>query len=613
MNIKFFFNRIHFCFFGIIVLVLLPEHIFCQNCDILTQINGRKIIACPNDCTGVTFTIPNIQTPNDYRVSSIPYKPFAYTTPNHFTDIEDTRTGRFGNIHTFFFPFCFYDSTYNSFVLSPSGLLTFESGIAQCTNNPGAPFQIPYALPSCDFAWYYPKASIFGCYAVLDPSRDTLNNYFGSPPERKIEWREEGTAPCRRLIVSYYHIGSLFAQSCSFTTPATFQMVMYESTGLIDVYIENYTCINTFDNGNAVLGIQNWARNKGIAAPGKNATVWTAREEAWRFTPSGGNSRFGSCRLFTLNGSFVADADTAVDTADSSLLKVSFNNICPAADTTKYIVQTSYIACPTGNTITSYDTITVIKRQLDPVITNNNGTLQTGSFTTYQWLLDGNPVPNASGQTLTATQSGYYQVAVTDSAGCKDTSQAYNYNIVPVTLSGFSAHFDGVHANILNWQTAQETNSSHFTVQRTYNLPHFNDIGEVPAAGSSSTIRYYKYTDSNILYQPTFYRLQQADRDGQYRYSKTIMLHPVKNGFSIGRLYPNPSREILTIEFNSHSLLPVEITVMDILGRNLQKTIVPAVFGFNKTSINTGSLAKGRYVLRLLNEYGCIQMGFVKY
>ncbi len=53
------------------------------------------------------------------------------------------------------------------------------------------------------------------------------------------------------------------------------------------------------------------------------------------------------------------------------------------ADTTQYILQTTYISCTGGGNITGTDTITIIKRQPNPIVTNNNGVLQTdrdGSF-----------------------------------------------------------------------------------------------------------------------------------------------------------------------------------------------------------------------------------------
>lgn len=49
--------------------------------------------------------------------------------------------------------------------------------------------------------------------------------------------------------------------NCNSLNPTTFQIVLYESTGIIEVNIERKACNATVGTGfNAILGIQNWAR-----------------------------------------------------------------------------------------------------------------------------------------------------------------------------------------------------------------------------------------------------------------------------------------------------------------------------------------------------------------
>ena len=63
-----------------------------------------------------------------------------------------------------------------------------------------------------------------------------------------------------------------------------------------------------------------------------------------------------------------------------------------------------------------------------PVITNVGTTLNTGSFSSYQWNLNGNPISGATSQSYSASQGGPYTVTVTDGNGCVGTS-------APITLS----------------------------------------------------------------------------------------------------------------------------------------------------------------------------------
>lgn len=67
--------------------------------------------------------------------------------------------------------------------------------------------------------------------------------------------------------------------------------------------------------------------------------------------------------------------------------------------------------------------ITVTSHPLPvPAIFTTGPVLSTGTYATYEWLLNGSPIPGAAASTYTATQDGSYQVRVTDSAGCTGLS-----------------------------------------------------------------------------------------------------------------------------------------------------------------------------------------------
>ncbi|PZF71987.1 Ig-like domain-containing protein [Taibaiella soli] len=82
--------------------------------------------------------------------------------------------------------------------------------------------------------------------------------------------------------------------------------------------------------------------------------------------------------------------------------------------------------------ITVYSTIT-------PVVSASGATFTAtgGTFTSYQWKLDGTDIPGATNVTYTATQPGQYTVVVTDANGCSTASLPYAYNvgIVNVTVA----------------------------------------------------------------------------------------------------------------------------------------------------------------------------------
>lgn len=61
-----------------------------------------------------------------------------------------------------------------------------------------------------------------------------------------------------------------------------------------------------------------------------------------------------------------------------------------------------------------------------PTITINVLELGTvATYSTYQWILNGNAIPNAVQSTYDVLENGFYQVVVTNEAGCIDTSEVY--------------------------------------------------------------------------------------------------------------------------------------------------------------------------------------------
>ncbi|HWR32929.1 MAG TPA: SprB repeat-containing protein, partial [Chitinophagaceae bacterium] len=428
-----------------------------QSC-IPTNINGTTInLLCNQVCSTLVFQIPHIKGTGDYIVSSIPYNPYPYTVAFSNAMPETYVDDVYGYLQTMPFNFCFYDSIYNQFVAGSNGLLTFDIAnksippppvVPPCGNSYNQNFPIPYISNNiCSgSAAYYPKASIMGMFTDLYPVASAC------PPDRKIAWHIEGTAPCRKLVLNYYHVGmfgngdwSINGTNCNSLNPTTFQIVLHESTGLIEVNIEKKGCNGTVGTGyNAILGVQDWTRTKAVAAPGKNATIWNETNTAYRFTPSGPGSRFVSSELYTLPGVFVMTADTLTTVA--GLLDVRFNNACFPAGSNQFVVKSIFSACDNPiNQLISYDTITVNRlNSLGATATTTNASCgpPNGTITVtipfgignppYTYVLDGGaPVVAPSPYTFTNVASGPHVITVTDaSAGCNSTIN------VTVNLSG---------------------------------------------------------------------------------------------------------------------------------------------------------------------------------
>ncbi|MFY7963561.1 MAG: DUF7619 domain-containing protein [Chitinophagaceae bacterium] len=147
------------------------------------------------------------------------------------------------------------------------------------------------------------------------------------------------------------------------------------------------------------------------------------------------------------------------------------------------------------------------------------------------------------------------------------------------------------------WATANEINASHFNVQRSIDGVNFKTVGQVAAKGNGV----YSFIDPLTNYHlpsSIFYRLQMVDKDGRFEYSpiREINLQPTISNI---RLYPNPAKEIVTVECANAK----EILITDYFGRTKHKAIIN-----NQLSIiNVQGFAKGIYLVQVVLDNGSIK------
>jgi hypothetical protein len=410
--------------------LLLSGTLKAQNC-IPTNINGSVInLACNQVCSTLVFQVPHIKSSDDYTLVSVPYAPYPYTTPTGAEDpllYDDDKYSFLINIP---FTFCFYGANYTSTVVGSNGIMTFDPANASCSNNYVINSPIPWAGGTiCNIgSGYYAKASIMGAYSDLDP------RLVASPGNRKIQWEVFGTAPCRKFVVSYYHVG-VYNNPCGLSTPNTFQMVIHESTGIVEIFTEQKACFSSTNNGRGVLGIQDFTRTKAVFDPAKNNTTWSENNTGYRFIPSAGTSRYVSSELLDMSANVVATGDTITTTP--GLLDIRFLNFCTPPGSNQFVVRTIFSACDNPiSQLVSLDTITINRtNSLNATATKTNATCgpPNGTITVtvppgigtppYTFVLDGGaPVVAPSPYTFINVAAGPHTIVVTDaSAGCTST------------------------------------------------------------------------------------------------------------------------------------------------------------------------------------------------
>jgi len=166
------------------------------------------------------------------------------------------------------------------------------------------------------------------------------------------------------------------------------------------------------------------------------------------------------------------------------------------------------------------------------------------------------------------------------------------FGALPLHLLSFSAVEQGAHV-LLQWQTTDEINTSHFEIEHSNDALVFKKIAIVNAADNSGT-QQYNSTDNTPGKGINYYRLKQVDRDGRYTYSPIVKVVFEKDVEAL-HVFPNPAVNTITIQYTGDQK-KITFTVFDFAGRQLMcKTL-------NNQSIwqsNISGLVKGVYTIQL--------------
>jgi gliding motility-associated-like protein len=245
----------------LITFLLLTSIGYSQYCPAL---GPDQLLPCGVGSTTLTADLsqcgpggPNPKQTTDYVVNSIPYVTQTNTGTQLFMT-DDSQQGPF-NIG---FTFCFYGQTYSQFMVGSNGWVSFSPPNPVTFTSTPIPTTNPQTPKNC----------------IMGPWQDWHPGLGG-----QIRYQTVGVAPCRKLIVSWIGVPMF---SCS-GNQGTFHIVIEESTNYISNYIQSKPACTQWQGGTATEGIHNATGTAAVTVPGRNSTVWTATNDAWRWTPNG--------------------------------------------------------------------------------------------------------------------------------------------------------------------------------------------------------------------------------------------------------------------------------------------------------------------------------------
>jgi hypothetical protein len=293
-----------------------PGDIGCPSIDLGPDI---ALPECYDPCQSLELTADVFETglPTSYEVQSIPFNPpYSLTAGTQFSINTDDV---WSSLITLPFNFCYFGTNYNQCVVGSNGLMSFDASYADG--------YCPWAYTATCPSGLLPLNSIFGVYHDIDPSVCGTARY-----------AILGAEPCRVFVVNFTDVCHF---SCT-SIRSTSQIVLYETTNVIEVYVQDKPTCTGWNSGNALIGVQNATGTTGFVAPGRQTGPWTASNEAWRFVPNGAPN-------FEVN--WYTQADGLIGTGTTI-------QVCPSDASQTYAAEAVYTRCD-GSQIVVEDFVTV--------------------------------------------------------------------------------------------------------------------------------------------------------------------------------------------------------------------------------------------------------------
>jgi hypothetical protein len=148
----------------------------------------------------------------------------------------------------------------------------------------------------------------------------------------------------------------------------------------------------------------------------------------------------------------------------------------------------------------------------------------------------------------------------------------------------------------LQWSTASETNNDYFTIEKSPDGTHFEELIRIKGAGNSAQKIDYKTTD-NLPYKGTsYYRLSQTDFNGTHR---DYFIIPITNTLDDGmfKVVPNPTDGNIQITYACEDTEASVLKIYNSTGNLVLTQGIKCNAGENKMQIDLSEVKTGIYFI----------------
>ncbi|TGD58200.1 T9SS type A sorting domain-containing protein [Flavobacterium humi] len=553
-------------------------------------------VCSPGDCVNLMAEYRDLKETTSYQVQSIGFAPIYPF--NGGTVLDASNDDVWSPVFQLPFPFCFYGQKYTQVMVGSNGVITFNiapsvpGGIPGGVEIPLTPFSPGFcnwnfnqSLPSAGF---HTANAIYGVYQDTDIRNSGAGGgAVTNPSIQNVNYYITGTAPNRIFVANF---NQLPAYQCGASQLQTSQVLLYETTNVIDILISKRTPCASWQGGAGVVGIQNQSGTLATIPPGRNTGAWSATNEAWRFIPDGNSTTTLS---WSLNG-------VSLNTSANPL------TVCPTEMNT-YQAFVSYADCQGEQTVL-YDDITVnIETAISLVANPLDITACAVGSQPATFDLTQNTAVILNGQNPLDYEIKYY------------SSPSLTTYISNAEATSFVSSGQTIGVEII----AEETGCS---VIKTFDLI----VNTIPAPPTGNTLQYFvpgetladiELTGGNIVWfsqenggmslpnttalvDGTTYYAATSDsgclsgKSNPGRLAVSVYNALSNPGFEMSdfRIFPNPVKDILNISYaNSYEKEISAITVENLLGQ----VVMTKTIHKPNTQLDLSAFERGTYLVKI--------------
>jgi hypothetical protein len=574
-------------------VVLISQCTLAQTSLATVSIESSGLVCSPGQCTELTATYFPGKATSSYEVNAIPYAPtFPFTGGTLINaNMDDT----WSSVVNLPFSFSFFNANYTQILVGSNGLITF--GTSTYSPNGFCNWNFSQTIPNATFPV---KNAIYGVYQDTNISSPPVTNSLIQNVNYYVLDSGVNAAPNRVFIANF---NELPAFSCDATNGLqTSQIVLHETTNIIEILINKRTPCTNWIAGNGLVGIQNSAGTLAYVPPGRNTGSWSATNEAWRFTPTGASTTQLNWRI---NGVFMNSAPNPL-------------TICPTENQEIEAVvaytngtQTSYIS-----DILDYNLLAPMPAFTEPAditICSTQNPIQVADLSSNSELI-------LNGLTASDFEIRYYENPEDASNLTNNyiqTPSVYELDVSRTLYASIESYATGCvyvkpfQVIVIPYLTAPTGPSAqNFTAGQTLADLTVNGTGIVwysAPIGGTSLPDTTSLTDNNTYFAAQSIGGCESRNTLSNRLAVTTLLVLDSPTFSAKavKIKPNPVVDVVHIE-SSVQIEKVQIFSLD--GREVLSELGP----FNSTTVDARNLNAGVYFIALSAKSGKVTQKIIK-